>query len=121
MVVTGKQWLLRRRLELEAAHPPTGQFVEVQGVRLHVALVGLARNVPGADPVLVLIHGASGNLEDMRLALGDRLASSHRVILIDRPGQDGVPGRIATTTPRPLVRRTWSRAPSNNWGYGVRS
>jgi pimeloyl-ACP methyl ester carboxylesterase len=34
----------------------------------------------------VLIHGASGNLEDMRLALGEKLASSHRVILIDRPG-----------------------------------
>ena len=73
-------------VQLEAAHPPTGQFVEVQGVRLHVALLGLARNVPGADPVLVLIHGASGNLEDMRLAFGERLASSHRVILIDRPG-----------------------------------
>jgi pimeloyl-ACP methyl ester carboxylesterase len=33
-----------------------------------------------------LIHGASGNLEDMRLALGEKLALSHRVILIDRPG-----------------------------------
>src|SRR5438132_3030187 len=72
--------------QLEAAHPPTGQFVEAQGVRLHVAVLGLARDAPGADPAVVLIHGASGNLEDMRLALGERLASSHRVILIDRPG-----------------------------------
>ena len=71
---------------LEAAHPPTGQFVEVQGVRLHVAVLGLERDAPGADPPIVLIHGASGNLEDMRLALGEKLASSHRVILIDRPG-----------------------------------
>jgi pimeloyl-ACP methyl ester carboxylesterase len=71
---------------LEAAHPPTGKFVEVQGVRLHVAELGLARGAVGAEPALVLIHGASGNLEDMRLALGEKLASSHRVILIDRPG-----------------------------------
>src|SRR5207302_6041453 len=72
--------------KLEAAHPPTGQFVEVQGVRLHVVVLGLAHGSPGADPAVVLIHGASGNLEDMRLALGEQLALSHRVILIDRPG-----------------------------------
>ena len=71
---------------LEAVHPPTGQFVEVQGVRLHVAELGLERDAPGADPAVVLIHGASGNLEDMRIALGEKLAQSHRVILIDRPG-----------------------------------
>lgn len=71
---------------LEAAHPPTGQFVEVQGVRLHVVVLGLPHDTPGAEPAVVLIHGASGNLEDMRLALGEKLALSHRVILIDRPG-----------------------------------
>jgi pimeloyl-ACP methyl ester carboxylesterase len=47
---------------------------------------GLARDTPRSDPAVVLIHGASGNLEDMRLALGERLAASHRVIMIDRPG-----------------------------------
>src|SRR5688572_2700703 len=71
---------------IEAAHPPAGRFVEVEGVRLHVAEIGLARDAPGADPAVVLIHGASGNMEDMRLALGEKLAASHRVILIDRPG-----------------------------------
>jgi len=72
--------------KLEAEHPPTGQFVEVQGVQLHVADLGFARDAPEAEPAVVLIHGASGNLEDMRLAVGERLASTHRVILIDRPG-----------------------------------
>jgi pimeloyl-ACP methyl ester carboxylesterase len=72
--------------QLEAAHPPTGQFVKVRGVRLHVVELGLARDTPRSDPAVVLIHGASGNLEDMRLALGERLAASHRVIMIDRPG-----------------------------------
>ena len=71
---------------IEAAHPPAGQFVEVGDVRLHVAEIGLARDATGAEPAVVLIHGASGNMEDMRLALGERLATSHRVILIDRPG-----------------------------------
>jgi len=71
---------------IEAAHPPAGQFMEVEGVRLHVAELGLPRGSPGAEPAVVLIHGASGNMEDMRLALGERLAATHRVILIDRPG-----------------------------------
>jgi pimeloyl-ACP methyl ester carboxylesterase len=71
---------------IEAAHPPAGRFMEIEGVRLHVAEIGLARGRPGAEPAVVLIHGASGNMEDMRIALGEKLARSHRVILIDRPG-----------------------------------
>src|SRR5258708_10969219 len=51
--------------------------------RSHVAELGLPRGSPGAEPAVVLIHGASGNMEDMRLALGDKLAASHRVILIE--------------------------------------
>lgn len=71
---------------IEAAHPPSGQFVTVDGIRLHVDQLGLARGSPGSEPAVVLIHGASGNMEDMRLALGAQLGRSHRVILIDRPG-----------------------------------
>jgi hypothetical protein len=70
---------------VETAHPPAGRFVEVEGVRLHMAELGIARGRPGAEPAIVLVHGASGNLEDMRLAVGEMLAKSHRVILIDRP------------------------------------
>ena len=66
---------------IERRFPPTGQFVEVDGGRLHVVVLGRA----DAPPVL-LLHGASGNLGDMRLALGDRLAQRYRVILVDRPG-----------------------------------
>jgi pimeloyl-ACP methyl ester carboxylesterase len=35
---------------------------------------------------IVMLHGASSNLEAMRRPLGDLLARNHRVILIDRPG-----------------------------------
>ena len=54
--------------QIEAAHPPAGQFIEIGDVRLHVAELGLARGSQGAEPAVVLIHGASGNMEDMRLA-----------------------------------------------------
>jgi pimeloyl-ACP methyl ester carboxylesterase len=67
---------------IERAHPPRGRFIEVGGLRQHVAEMGDAT----AAPPIVLIHGAGCNLEDMRLALGERLAARHRVILIDRAG-----------------------------------
>jgi pimeloyl-ACP methyl ester carboxylesterase len=70
-------WLIGR------AHPPRGRFVKVRRLRQHVVELGEAQ--AGAPPI-VLIHGAGCNLEDMRLALGERLAARHRVILIDRPG-----------------------------------
>jgi pimeloyl-ACP methyl ester carboxylesterase len=66
---------------IERSYPPAGRFVDVDGGRLHVLELGPADATP-----VVLLHGASGNLGDMRLALGERLAARYRVILIDRPG-----------------------------------
>ena len=63
-------------------HPPSGRFIEIDGLRQHVVELG----EKSAAPPIVLIHGAGCNLEDMRLALGAGLAARHRVILIDRPG-----------------------------------
>ncbi|HXW40620.1 MAG TPA: alpha/beta hydrolase [Xanthobacteraceae bacterium] len=68
---------------IERAHPPRGRFIEVGGLRQHVVELG---ETHGEAPPLVLVHGAGCNLEDMRLALGERLAARHRVILIDRAG-----------------------------------
>src|SRR5713226_5364588 len=70
-------WLIAR------AHPPRGRFVKVRHLRQHVIELGEAQ--ANAAPI-VLIHGAGCNLQDMRLALGERLAARHRVILIDRAG-----------------------------------
>jgi pimeloyl-ACP methyl ester carboxylesterase len=70
-------------LALQRAYPPQGRMIEVAGATLHVVDVG-PRDAAG--PPIVMIHGASSNLEVMRQPLGDRLAKSHRVILIDRPG-----------------------------------
>jgi pimeloyl-ACP methyl ester carboxylesterase len=63
-------------------HPPRGRFIEINGLRQHVVELGEKTEAPP----IVLIHGAGCNLEDMRLALGERLAARHRIILIDRPG-----------------------------------
>ena len=67
---------------IERAHPPRGRFLDVGGLRQHVVELGASRNAPP----IVLLHGASCNLEDMRLALGERLAARYRVILVDRAG-----------------------------------
>jgi len=70
-------WLIGR------AHPPRGRFIKVRRMRQHVVELGTA----AADaPPIVLIHGAGVNLEDMRLALGERLSARHRVVLVDRGG-----------------------------------
>lgn len=68
---------------LERTYPPQGDFIDVNGARLHIVELG-PTYAPGLP--IVLVHGASSSLETMRKPLGDRLAKDHRVILIDRPG-----------------------------------
>jgi pimeloyl-ACP methyl ester carboxylesterase len=68
---------------LQHRYPAQGRAIEVTGAVLNVVDIGPK---DAAGPPIVLIHGASSNLETMRRPLGDRLAANHRVILIDRPG-----------------------------------
>jgi pimeloyl-ACP methyl ester carboxylesterase len=68
---------------LQRAYPAQGKPVVVAGAILNVVDIG-PRDAAG--PPIVMIHGASSNLETMRQPLGDLLAAKHRVILIDRPG-----------------------------------
>lgn len=62
-----------------AAHPPTGGFLTINGLRLHYEM-------DGTGPDLVLIHGASGSLRDLTYGLRERLTDRYRVIAVDRPG-----------------------------------
>lgn len=64
--------------------PPVGRLIDVEGERVHVLELGPER---AEGPPVVLIHGASVNLRDMKLALGDALAVNRRVIILDRPGR----------------------------------
>lgn len=68
-----------RESAAEAAYPPTGQLIEVDGKQVHA-------HVQGTGPDLILIHGASGNTRDFTFGLVDRLAQDYRVIAFDRPG-----------------------------------
>jgi pimeloyl-ACP methyl ester carboxylesterase len=64
-----------------ARFPPSGRFIDADGVRLHVREAGLV----GA-PRLMLIHGASSNLLELWGPLAEEFAPLHRVIAYDRPG-----------------------------------
>lgn len=68
-----------RETAAEAAFPASGQFVTVEGKRLHY-------EIKGEGPYLVMIHGASGSLRDLTFALRDQLTDRYRVTVVDRPG-----------------------------------
>lgn len=87
-------------LVLQRRYPAQGRSIEVAGGRLNVLDIG-PRDAAG--PPVVLIHGASSNLEAMRQPLGERLASRHRVILIDRPGH-GWSSRASLADSTPAIQ-----------------
>ncbi len=68
---------------IERANPPQGKILRVAGGAVHVVDIG-PRDAEG--PAIVMIHGATSTLGTMRVPLGDELAKTHRVILVDRPG-----------------------------------
>jgi pimeloyl-ACP methyl ester carboxylesterase len=75
-------WLVvhNKTLQAERENPPTGRFIDVDGVRLHYL-------DQGEGPVLVLLHGNVVAADDFRTSgLLERLAQSYRVIAFDRPG-----------------------------------
>ena len=84
-------------LALQRAYPAQGRMIEVAGATLNVLDIG-PRDAAG--PPIVIIHGASSNLQTMRRPLGDMLALHHRVILIDRPGHGwSTRARLEDSTP----------------------
>jgi pimeloyl-ACP methyl ester carboxylesterase len=86
---------------LERTYPPRGQTVAVAGARVNV--VDLGRGDASLPPVVVL-HGASSNLQVMR-PLAERLTAHHRVILIDRPGHGfSTRERVEDSTPAVQAR-----------------
>jgi len=76
------------RVVLGRTYPPQGQRIAVTGASLNVVQLGPREfgKDDVAGPPILLLHGASSNLEAMRKPLGDMVAQRHRVILIDRPG-----------------------------------
>jgi pimeloyl-ACP methyl ester carboxylesterase len=66
--------------KVEAAVPPCGQFIEIDGQRLHYVDTG------GTGPAIVMIHGLGGTLWNFTYALVDKLSGEFRIIAVDRPG-----------------------------------
>lgn len=58
--------------------PPGGNFIEIDGADIRYV-------IEGTGPDVLLLHGASSNAEDMRLALGGHL-DGYRAVYVDRPG-----------------------------------
>jgi pimeloyl-ACP methyl ester carboxylesterase len=72
-------WVMTSRIERRT--PPLGQFMSVNGKRLHFVDHG-----PRDATVVVLIHGASGNLRDQLAPVMASLGQDFRLIALDRPG-----------------------------------
>jgi pimeloyl-ACP methyl ester carboxylesterase len=79
-IAGGLVWFTARTARrVEAALPPRGRFMEIDGQRIHYVDMG------GSGPAVVLIHGLSGSLLNFGY-MADKLANDFRVILVDRPG-----------------------------------
>ena len=73
-------WLnAARREKIDAQVPPIGQFITVDGARVHY-------KTSGHGPDIVLIHGASGNLREWEFGLRAALEERFTVTAFDRPG-----------------------------------
>lgn len=69
-----------RARKAERDNPPTGRFIDVEGVQVHYAEIG------EGDP-LVLLHGNGSMLQDFMGSDFVKAAAKHyRVIAFDRPG-----------------------------------
>ena len=94
LAITAAGLAVQTRLNLsrtERAYPPSGTFVDVEGVRLHYAAAG-------AGPAVVLLHGNPGSTRDYD-ALQPALAGRYRTIALDRPGH-GYSARPSEMTPQ---------------------
>ncbi len=70
----------KKTRQVERAHPPIGQFIDVEGVRLHF----IER---GQGQPLLFLHGNGDTAEGVAISgLLDVAATKYRVIVFDRPG-----------------------------------
>lgn len=72
-------WSSHLGREAERRFPAVGQFVEVEGLRLHYTDNGGGRAV-------VLLHGANSALQDWENGVRQSLQRTFRVVAFDRPG-----------------------------------
>ena len=76
---------------IEKKYPAIGQFINIdyqgESVRLHYLDSSVNDDLSNEKkPTLILIHGATGNLHDLKSSIYPQLSERYRVILFDRPG-----------------------------------
>lgn len=82
LLVLGLAWFTRRTATRIVQYlPAKGRFVDVPGGRLHLRESGN----PDA-PAVLLVHGLGGQMSHFDYGLAERLATSFRVVVVDRPG-----------------------------------
>lgn len=70
----------RKTQQAERDNPPVGEFIEIDGIRLHYV-------ERGTGQPLVLFHGDGSMIQDFATSgLIDLASRNHRVIVFDRPG-----------------------------------
>jgi pimeloyl-ACP methyl ester carboxylesterase len=74
----GFVWTVVETRRVESRYAPTGEFIDVEGTRLHYIDRGHGRPV-------VLIHGNAGFVQDWS-AVVPALTEEYRVLALDRPG-----------------------------------
>jgi pimeloyl-ACP methyl ester carboxylesterase len=78
IILAAVNYVLARSAERQ--HPPSGSFIEVDGIRLHYS-------DRGAGPPILLLHGNAVTGDDYNTSgVAERLLASNRVIIFDRPG-----------------------------------
>lgn len=87
-------WTFVIARKIDAALPAQGHWVAVTGGSIHYVELG-----PADAPPIVMIHGILAQLRHFSYALAGRMATDHRVILIDRPGW----GHSTISGPRPGI------------------
>ena len=65
--------------KVEAALPPQGRFIDIDGNRIHYLDVG-------SGPAILMIHGLGGQMRNFTYGVVDRLKDRFRVVVMERPG-----------------------------------
>ena len=69
----------RTARRVEAALPPQGRFIDIDGNRIHYLDVG-------SGPAILMVHGLGGQMRNFTYGLVDRLKHRFRVVVLERPG-----------------------------------
>ena len=84
---------------MDRRHPPSGRFIEVEGLPLHVV-----DRDPANPRAAVCVHGLKGSHLEFTLSIADALSRRYRVVAVDRAGSGYSMGLLRRGDPRDHAR-----------------